>query len=126
VPGRESGLAPERLLRRRCWLRPSRPDRALSELLVRQLGFEVPEIDFSLDAPPEPDCIWVCGVRSGHVPDLDLLRSGHGDAWLVLTGRDLTPTDVAVLLAAGADRVLPWPCPVPVLRAALTGEGEGG
>lgn len=126
LTGSAAAIGHRRRLRRRCWLKPSRSDRALSELLVRQLGFELPEVDFLLDAAADLDCIWICGVQSDHAPDLAALRLEHPGARIVLTGRDLTPTDSASLLAAGADCVLPWPCPVPVLRAALTGEGEGG
>jgi len=114
-----------RLLRRTCLVRPLRGDLALVSELVRHLGAEMPEIDFHLRPSEPPEVLWVTGAREHNGADVARLRAGYPEAWLVVSGRGLEGPAQDPLRAAGADRVLQWPLPVPMLRAALLGRGRG-
>lgn len=108
-----------RLVRRVCLVRPLRGELALVSELVRHLAVEMPEIDFHLRPGASVEVVWITGARGHNAPDVARLRGGYPHALLVVTGRGLEGGDAERLSAAGADRVLGWPVPVAVLRAAL-------
>lgn len=127
APAAASSIAPSelRLLRRTCLVRPLRGDLALVSELVRHLSAEMPEIDFHLRPTEPPEVLWVTGAREHNGADVTRLRAGYPEAWLVVSGRGLEGPAVEPLRSGGADRVLGWPVPVQVLRAALLGRGRG-
>jgi hypothetical protein len=109
-----------------CLVKPLRGDLSLVSELVRHLAAEMPEIDFHLRPPGlAVEVVWVTGARGHNVDDIARLRGGYPDCSLVVTGRGLAGADAERLANAGADRVLGWPVPVPLLRAALGGGPRG-
>jgi hypothetical protein len=105
--------------RRLCQLRPLHPERALALALVKHLGAELPEIEFTLEDRPEADVVWVCGYERGNPAPIRVLRARHPETLLLVTGKEASELWSDEVRAAGADRALSWPLDLGRLRHAL-------
>lgn len=108
--------------RTRCLLTDLHDDeRGLSRALLAHLSSVLPSIEFTREAAPEPDAIWVCGYAADDVERIRALRARHPGALLLVTSGARPGPWVGEARAAGADHALQWPCSIHWLSALLSG-----
>ncbi len=104
-----------------CLLTTLNPERGLSLALRQHLEEEVPEIDFTLEPRDRVDAIWICGYEPGHAKLVRTLREHHGDAVIVVTGREPVEEWESEVADAGADFAFSWPVAYGLLENVLRG-----